>query len=376
MRRPVAGLYAVILAIVPVPFAALATPPEAETEHIVQDRETLNGIANRAEVTPTAIIGANGLKPPYVVRSGQKLTIPRAKKPAPPKAEAKPASTVKAPAATNKPTPEKPAAAPGTDPAKESVHVVTEGETLGGIAVRAKVPRVLIAEANGLKPPYAVHTGQKLNIPRTRHYTVKAGDTGFGVAYKFAVPWTQIAVANGLDPQEALKAGQELLIPTLIEQPSPKLPADAAEVASTAAAATASAAKAPAKRSRVRFAWPLEGTVRRGWRPRDAADHHDGLDIGAPAGTAVRASAAGTVVFAGNENEQFGNLVVVDHGDGWNTAYGFLSRVTVRKGDKVAAGERVGLVGHTGQTKRDELHFEVRQDGVPVDPQPQLPDAP
>jgi murein DD-endopeptidase MepM/ murein hydrolase activator NlpD len=266
--------------------------------------------------------------------------------------------------------------------AQESVHVVTQGETLGGIANRARVPRVLIAEANGLKPPFDVRPGQKLLIPRTRHYVVKPGDTGFGIAYKQAVPWSQIAVANGLDPRAPVVPGKELLIPTVLDPaiptatPAAKSAAGIASNAAAVASAAAAAAAAPAGTSGVRFAWPIDGAVRRGWKPRSAADHHDGLDIAAPRGAPVRAAAAGTVVFAGLEKEQFGNLVVVDHGDGWNTAYGFLSRITVKQGAKVAAGERVGLVGDTGRARGNELHFEVRQEGAPIDPTPELPPAP
>ena len=74
--------------------------------------------------------------------------------------------------------------------------MVQEGETLMGIANRAKVPRVLIIEANGLKPPYTVRAGQKLAIPRTRRHKVTRGDTGFSISYDYAVPWKDIAVAR------------------------------------------------------------------------------------------------------------------------------------------------------------------------------------
>ncbi|MBB4859914.1 murein DD-endopeptidase MepM/ murein hydrolase activator NlpD [Novosphingobium chloroacetimidivorans] len=356
-----------LLSSLPLSSPALA----AETEHVVGEGETLNGIANRAGVTAKALADANGLKAPFALRTGQKLKIPvtaAAKAPTKAAAAAKPALAAKPKA------PDNPALV------KESVHLVKEGETLGGIANRAKVPRVLIAEANGLTPPYDVRPGQKLLIPRTRHYVVKSGDTGFDIAYRHAVPWSQIAVANGLDANAAVVPGKELLIPTVFD---PQLPSQADKVAvKTAATANAvasaavAAARAPAGRSAPRFAWPLEGTVRRGWKSTAAADHHDGLDIVAPTGTAVRAAAAGTVLFAGPEADQFGNLVVLDHGDGWNTAYGFLSRITVKKGAKVAAGERVGLIGNSGKARGTELHFEVRQDGKPVDPEPELPKAP
>jgi murein DD-endopeptidase MepM/ murein hydrolase activator NlpD len=64
---------------------------------------------------------------------------------------------------------------------------------------------------------------------------------------------------------------------------------------------------------------------------------------------------------------------VIDHGNGWHTAYAKLQKVTVRIGDKVRTGTRIGLLGHTGETPRTELHFELRHDGRPVDPEDYLP---
>lgn len=244
-----------------------------------------------------------------------------------------------------------------TPPSEEIDHTVKPGETLFGIAASTGVPRVLIIEANRLKAPYAVRTGQKLKIPRTGRYTVVRGDTGFSIAYRNGVSWRDIAVANGIDPDKPVRPGQQLLIPTIIAEPD--------TVPATAPAA------APA----IRLAWPLAGPVRRGFTPRSSADFHDGLDIRGAEGTAVRAAAAGKVVFAGAEPRQFGNLVVIEHGDGWATAYAFLSRVTVKKDEEVRAGERIGLVGHTGLAKGSELHFEVRRNGQPVDPAEELPEA-
>ncbi|MFA7586917.1 MAG: M23 family metallopeptidase [Novosphingobium sp.] len=253
---------------------------------------------------------------------------------------------------------------PAPLPADRAIeHVVKPGETLGGIAARAKVPRVLIAEANGLEPPYVVRTGQRLVIPRTRHHVVARGETGFTIAYLYAVPWRDIAVANNLDAGATIRPGQKLLIPTVLQRRNP-----AAGVDTPTRAATAT--------DTPRFAWPLSGDVRRGFSPRARANYHDGLDIPAREGTAVRAAAAGKVLFAGTEPRQFGRMVVLEHPGGWQTAYAFLSRVTVKAGEDVSAGERVGLVGRTGQAKGSELHFEIRRDARPVDPLEQLPRQP
>lgn len=263
---------------------------------------------------------------------------------------------------------------------EESEHVVVPGETLGGIANRAKVPKILIIEANHLKPPhYAIHAGQKLFLPRTRHHVVKAGETGFDIAYRYGVSYPSIAVANGLEPNARLREGQKLLIPTVLK-PDGAGKADMAKAnaAKTDKSADEAAPDSEAKTdARPRFLWPLEGRMRRGFvaksRDMGGGDFHNGLDIVAPEGEAVRTSAPGEVLFAGREPDSFGNLVVIDHGKGWQTAYGFLSKLTVKRGDNVKAHERVGLVGHSGRATRDELHFEIRRNDDPVNPLPLLP---
>ncbi len=251
------------------------------------------------------------------------------------------------------------AAEPGLPPNQESEHVVKPGETLGGIAERAEVPRVLIIEANRLTAPYALRAGQKLTIPRTRHHIVGRGDTRFTISYLYGVPWADIAVANSLTANADLQTGQKLLIPSVIAAPT--------ATAAPAAVATPAAATA-------RFAWPIAGAVRRGFIPRTrSTDYHEGIDIRTPVGTAVRASAAGKVLFAGEEPRQFGKLVVIEHAGGWQSAYAFLSRITVKEGDSVGQGERVGLSGQTGRARGPELHYEMRRNNRPVDPAEHLP---
>jgi murein DD-endopeptidase MepM/ murein hydrolase activator NlpD len=246
-------------------------------------------------------------------------------------------------------------------PEQETEHVVKAGETLSGVAQRAGVPRILIVEANHLTSPFALRSGQKLTIPRTRHHTVVKGDTRFTIAFLYGVLWQDIAVASGIDPAAALKQGQRLLIPGVISAP-PEPPTQAGSPQSVTVAPD------------LQFVWPMLGNVRRGFTHRGrSANYHDGLDITAPDGTAVRASAAGKVLFAGDEPRQFGKLVVVDHGGGMQSAYAFLSRIAVKEGDTVTQGERVGLSGHSGQARGPELHFEIRRNNHPTDPATQLP---
>jgi murein DD-endopeptidase MepM/ murein hydrolase activator NlpD len=98
---------------------------------------------------------------------------------------------------------------------------------------------------------------------------------------------------------------------------------------------------------------------------------HAGIDLAAPTGTPIGAAAAGTVTFAGARGG-YGNLVIVDHGDGTETRYAHQHTISVRAGQTVAAGDLLGTVGSTGQSTGPHLHFEFRRDGEPVDPAPLL----
>lgn len=257
-----------------------------------------------------------------------------------------------------------------SDPRTATEHVVKPGETLGGIANRAQVPRVLIIEANGLKAPYLVKAGQKLVIPRRRTHTVKEGETGFSIALDYGVPWSAIAAANAMQPDDAVKTGQKLVIPTV----AAKAVHAAQSQPSAAPAKPAAEAEALADTPAPKLVWPVPGKVRRPFRSAEAKEGlHEGIDLLAPEGSAVRASAAGKVIFAGQGPEAYGLTVILFHGGRWTTTYSFLQKVTVKEGDQVKLGERIGLVGDTGLAEEPQLHFEVRRNRVPLDPAKFLP---
>jgi murein DD-endopeptidase MepM/ murein hydrolase activator NlpD len=239
------------------------------------------------------------------------------------------------------------------DPATETKHVVAEGETLRGIANRAGVPLVVVAEANGLSEPYVVKAGQSLTIPRQRSHVVAKGDTLLGIAGRYGVPSAQIALANRLGDRDVVRIGQKLIIPAVLPE----------------------RADVPTSPSRPYFRRPHDGAVLLGWRRRPDGGGHEGLDFAVAPGDMVRAAASGTVTFAGDEPGRFGKLVVMEHGNGWQTAYGHLARVTVSVGDALKSGERIGIGGQGGTAKRPELHFEIRRGGKPVDPAPILRQA-
>lgn len=99
---------------------------------------------------------------------------------------------------------------------------------------------------------------------------------------------------------------------------------------------------------------------------------HAGLDLAAPEGTEVRAAAPGAVVFANWTPDGYGLRLVLDHGRGLTTLYAHLLETAVAAGDLVAAGQRIAEVGTTGNSTGPHLHFEVRSNGRPADPEPLL----
>ena len=114
------------------------------------------------------------------------------------------------------------------------------------------------------------------------------------------------------------------------------------------------------------FVWPVHGVLTSpfGWR---WGRMHEGIDLAVPSGTPVVAAAAGTVIVAGWLGG-YGNLVVVDHGNGISTAYGHNTSVAVGVGQSVAQGQLVAYSGNTGHSTGPHVHFEVRINGSPVDP--------
>lgn len=147
----------------------------------------------------------------------------------------------------------------------------------------------------------------------------------------------------------------------------------AAKAARAAEAAARGAQRAPerAVASAQGFIWPLRGRISSEYGPRWGG-FHSGIDIAQSAGVPIVAAKDGVVAFSG-WMDGYGNFVLVDHGAGMVTGYAHNSKLTASRGDTVDQGQTIALVGSTGRSTGNHLHYEVRVDGSPRNPRGYLP---
>ena len=117
-----------------------------------------------------------------------------------------------------------------------------------------------------------------------------------------------------------------------------------------------------------RFIWPVRGRLLSGFGPQEGGLVNDGINIAVRTGEDVRAAASGKVIFASDRFNALGNLILVEHRDSWVTAYAHNDQMLVQRGDRVQQGQVIALAGSSGTVDRSQLHFEIRQDGTPVNP--------
>lgn len=293
-------------------------------------------------------------------------------------------------------------AAPVTPSARRveaGTYIVQPGDTLRGIANKTGAGSQIIASANGLADPYVIHPGQRLTIIGGRYHTVASGETGIAIARAYGASWSEVVALNALEEPYILRVGQKLLLPATaprdpanltIEQRAAAFSLDIDDIVTGSQPALADGAptsepsdwrKAITPNATIgtpasfsgRFQWPVDGTVISTFGSKGGGKVNDGLNIGVPKGTPIRASAAGVVAYSGDEIGVFGGLILINHGSGWVTAYGHADKLNVTRGQKVKAGDIIGLAGESGYVQEPQLHFEIRKDRKPVDPSIHLP---
>lgn len=357
--------------------------------HTVAQGESLWGISRAAGVSVDAVVAANNFLEDTTLHPGDVLMIPA------PDIALVP-DTASAVSSTGL------SSVSWTEFASARTHTVAPGESLWAISQEEGVNMGALMSVNGLSEGTVLHSGQLLMIPspvtipsprisaptvtppdlptltrRTstlggsehgagsgsapRTYTVAYGDTLWDIAKDAGVSLGDILAVNQLSDSDTIHPGDILILPRGARDPA----LSSSRVSDQLSVLTSM--------DGVAMIWPTAGRITSGFGPRThpiflTHEFHTGVDIGARRGSYVRAALSGVVRFVGRMGG-YGTIVILDHGNGLETAYSHLMAYLVtQRGQHVEQGQPIGLVGSTGWSTGPHLLFEIRKNGRPVNP--------
>lgn len=253
----------------------------------------------------------------------------------------------------------------------------------------------LLLHGCAVSTPAPIEDRATTPAPGGRTYRVQPGDTLYSIAWRYGLDYPRLAAANNIPSPFTIYVGQRLELREAdvarISEPRPAAARGRPEPAPAPASpqrSTAPPEKQPSQTSpstgTVRpprrtdaptadaavdtWRWPAAGAVVRDF----SSTLHKGIDIAGDIGDPVVAVAAGRVVYAGTGIPGYGQLLIVRHNDRYLSAYGHNDRLIVGEGDNVSAGQRIATRGSSG-TNSVKLHFEIRENGKPIDPAKLLP---
>ncbi|MBI3342373.1 peptidoglycan DD-metalloendopeptidase family protein [Candidatus Curtissbacteria bacterium] len=233
-------------------------------------------------------------------------------------------------------------------------YEVKSGDTISGIAKDYGISDNTILWANDLTSNSQLKAGEKIKILPVSGvaHKVEGGDSIYSVAKKYQANAQAVIdfPFNDIGDDFSLRTGQTLIVPDGAPPAAPK-PAPTQYLAQQ---------NIPVESlGNGQFIWPAAGTMNQyfSW-------YHPGIDIGNLGGGPIHASDSGTVVAAGWDATGYGNRVIIDHGNGYQTLYAHQSALYVSNGQKVAKGDVIGMMGSTGRSTGTHLHFEVRRSGA------------
>ena len=240
-----------------------------------------------------------------------------------------------------------------TQPVTYQNYSVRSGDTISGITRKFGLRNIsTLISVNDISNVRQLGAGQKLKIPSIDGiiYTVKKGDSLESIVKKYNVKLATILDVNELNT-DVLSAGQQLFIP-----------------------GAAMDSKALKEAMGELFIMPLKSKFR--WSSSygkridpiaGVSSFHTGTDMACPTGTPIYAAMSGTIATAG-VSRVYGNYVIIEHGNGYQTLYAHMSKIIATKGQWVSQGTKIGLVGSTGYSTGPHLHFTVYKNGKMIDP--------
>ena len=274
-----------------------------------------------------------------------------------------------------------PHAVPGTDTgitdqgeekiliSKPTTYTIQSGDTVSGIAKKFGISVNTILWANDMTARSLLKVGHDLTILPVSGvmHTVKKGETLGGIAKQYGTDLDKILAANRVQSASQIRIGEDLVIPdgkppvTAVRQVAPAPPPRLGDVRDVfkpppeGVSQTAAAGK---------LAWPTDQHLINQYFHTG----HPGLDINGNLSNHTYAADDGIVTYSGWNSGGYGNMILIDHGNGMVTRYGHHSKLYVKVGDHVTKGQIIGQIGSTGHSTGPHLHFELYVNGRRVNP--------
>ena len=344
----------------------------------VQSGETLYNISKRYGVPVSALKSANNISNENSLRAGQQILIPNYvySSSAPVSAPDNNANTRAARASTG---------LIGEANASNAKTPTPKPVTKSTQSIK-KLKQQVSASSDYESAEYTVVSGSDSGSATT--YTVKSGDSLSRIGKQYGVSASALQRHNGLSNSN-IRIGQKLSIPGSGQatktaavdgsnygvDPVVTGTANKVDSQTTSAVSSEDASTAPKRTGISDFRWPVRGRIVSGFGEKQGSEKNDGIDISVPEGTAVRAAENGVVIYTGTEISMYGKLVLIRHEDGWVSAYAHNRDYEVTKGENVRRGQIIARSGKTGETDRPKVHFELRKESNPVDPEKYLTGA-
>ncbi len=219
---------------------------------------------------------------------------------------------------------------------KSGYHSVNKGETLYSIAWRYNFDYKALASWNNINPPYTIYPGQLVRLTP--------------VYKKKGVPLKSEPVAKTTTPAKS----SESISKPIVNKPSVVMKKTKPGVT--------------LPKGTIQWSWPTSGQLVNS----DSPTSKKGINIAGKAGQAINAAAYGEVVYSGSGLLGYGKLIIIKHSETYLSAYAYNSKLLVKEGDRVNAGQQISEMGRDN-TGRNVLHFEIRKNGTPVNPTQHLP---
>lgn len=258
-------------------------------------------------------------------------------------------------------------------------YEVVDGDNLYSISRKLNISIRTLIDLNRISSPYKIYPKELLSLPRSSFHIVEKGETLYSISRMYKTDIFTISRINNIINVNAIYEGQSLRINKyLVKNKSTKKGLKNKKIKKQKKKSFSQTASKKSKISKTKlsnntiikskFIWPVKGKLISKYGKSSEGFFNDGINIDSKLNQNVMASSDGKVIYSGNEIPGYGNLVLIKHSSNWITAYAHLNKVLIEKGEKVKKGEKIGLVGTTGNVSKPQLHFEIRKGKNAVNP--------